>query len=201
MTHLELSECAGWKNFWRYFQEEHDASNSLKILTIDDFIDDELQDFDVEANFNDLMNEMNMIKQNYDQEQKKQANIDNNCGDNPNINRMKIETFRLLDVKYKIEECIIDILGLATSVENLTSCEYVFDSDENCQQCLKRLERIVRKEYYHNIKNVNCLIWCRCRLNTHDVTVFVDGILNILKKYRKILKDEFEQFNVGLRYR
>ena len=54
------------------------------------------------------------------------------------------------------------------------------------------IDKILRKEYYHQLKNVNVL------LTISNKTVAIEAFFEILKKNCQILKYQFEQLNVGL---
>ena len=111
-----------------------------------------------------------------------------------------IDTLRLLnfDVNSKPYICnnnnIIESLNLQQSLVNLTLQLYIGFCDEKgnpFKEWIDAIDKILIKEYYHHLKNVNILV----DLSPATIKPF----FQILKKNCKVFKDQFKQLNIGVK--
>ena len=113
-----------------------------------------------------------------------------------------IDTLRLINfhAHNKADICVNDklirALNLHDSLINLTIEINVgswWTSTHHITKWLKGIETILCKQYYHNLQNVNILFkmlqW-----------VDIDNVFEMLKKHVSILKYQFKQLNIGLKY-
>ena len=120
-----------------------------------------------------------------------------------------IDTLRLIgfDTSSKtdilVNDKLIQALNLHGNLVNLTievntdfdtsflTIEPKAEENVNISKWMKAIEKILRKQHYHNLKNVNLLI----EISDQDV----EQIFNLLKANVSILKYQFNQLNIGLK--
>ena len=120
-----------------------------------------------------------------------------------------IDTLRLVGfgtfskTEILVNDQLIQALNLHGNLVNLTiEVNTDFDTsfltiepkaEENVKisKWMKAIEKILRKQHYHNLKNVNILI----EISHQDV----EQIFNLLKANVSILKYQFNQLNIGLK--
>ena len=107
----------------------------------------------------------------------------------------------MYDMNILNNELIINRINLCTSVENVTvqlnidASESVITSTRFVTGIETTILHLLKKEYFHNLKNVNMLFcsvgkWERCQTT-------IDRVFKVLKENKRMLKYQFKQFNVG----
>ena len=119
----------------------------------------------------------------------------------------QIETVRLINFcgdywrSRLFNKQAIQALNLQSSLKNLT-LEINFGDDDMCSDdCQKDIVRILQKEDYFNLENVNILLRINSDCDEYkkiDGRVNIDWLFTILKQNWKTLKYQFKQFNIGL---
>ena len=98
-----------------------------------------------------------------------------------------------------------ELLNLDRTVKNLTLSFALLDYVDSSTICCQLINKIIKKEYFYNLVNVNILVseWLDC--DTFDVdyddeisrNFFCGQFFDILISNKTIIKEQFKQFNVG----
>ena len=120
-------------------------------------------------------------------------NIKKNCNSNYNYN-YNIDTLRLINfsagsqTSICVNDNMIQTLNLHKSLINLTINLILPFHDK---KWIKTIEKILLKQHYHNLKNVNVL------MQIHGKNI--KQLFDMLKKNVAILRHQFEKLNFGLK--
>ena len=120
--------------------------------------------------------------------------------------KTQIKTLRIINcdssfvdlwIKTWDENCIPHKLNLDKKLKNLTilldkgSFTHFSTTGRDAvyQNCVDKIAKLLRKEIYYNLQNVNILI---------ESTSLLDGVFDMLKKNCKKLHHQFKQLNIGM---
>ena len=131
--------------------------------------------------------------------------------DQKNINQLDyhIDTLRLVMIdffgsgmaKFCHNEKAIEMLNLDKTLVNftlyveITYCEE-FDEYSGHESWFKAIDKVLCKEYFHNLENVNILIMISDIHSSHNT---IKPLFKVLKKHCRLLKNQFKQLNIGLK--
>ena len=119
---------------------------------------------------------------------------------------MNIETIRLIDFSSFThppgilnDKTTIETMNLPNSVRNLT-LHLIVNDEFLFELWIENIQNLLQKEYYYNLKNINILIEIPSYFeNKEDINPKMEILITMLEKNIKILKHQFDKFNIGLK--